>query len=884
MELKKYQTEVINDLDRYMQLAFTQGARLDTSYREYWAEKGVTLKEGDDILHPYNNAIKGIPRVTAKVPTAGGKTFIACNALKTIFEHLPEDKAKVVVWFVPSDTILEQTYQNLSNSQHPYRQKLDTLFNGSVKVLNKREAMQAHGISPTDIKDQLTIFVFSVDSFVESTRNPLAYRENEHLTYTEKIPVSPDKQVPNANANSLIMYLTRLNPVVIVDESHNFTSDLRVDLLSHINPCFIYELTATPKKTSNVISIVDAMKLKKENMVKLPVIVNNYKSTDDVIERSIQMRDTLEEVAKKEEAETGYYVRPIVLFQAQPNISEESYDFNSVKESIVKLGIPEEQVRIKTANNNEIAKDDLMSRDCPVRYIITVNALKEGWDCPFAYILASLANKTSRIDVEQIIGRILRQPYTHNFTSQFLNYSYVFTSSSQFNRTLESIVHSLNDAGFSGRDYVKDKDFSTEEQKEHKKIEKDAPNLFEDGQQEEPQNAQEETLEIDTETIKENLNSNSKSIDEILASAAEAGNQYDDSIKAEESDDIDVSLSNEAKDKMKDNIFAMQKMHIDDASKIALPKFCYKAKQTGVFGSEDEEQEVDEEYLMKGFDLEKADKNIDLQLTSSNSQMIELEERSDNEWVPRVAETPAMIKNVFFEIFSTLKTKEGKVNQLSDKIAKSLSITFNYIADPMMAKYIKSIIKDMREDRIDELAMNISDTTNAFKAKIKSLALKHRKDIFNEQIKTGQIYESYKYQLPKEIVLGEKKCVGMSKMLYQEEDHLDTLEDRFAKQLIALDNVDFWHKNQERGHGFFINGFINHYPDFIIRLKSGKVVLVETKGNQLNNTDSKNKLELGDLWQSYDSTRNFSYFMTYDNNGPEGSYSMNKLIGMIGNM
>lgn len=66
-----------------------------------------------------------------------------------------------------------------------------------------------------------------------------------------------------------------------------------------------------------------------------------------------------------------------------------------------------------------------MSRACEVRYIITVNALKEGWDCPFAYILATLANKTSRVDVEQILGRILRQPYTTQHQNPLLNLSYV---------------------------------------------------------------------------------------------------------------------------------------------------------------------------------------------------------------------------------------------------------------------------------------------------------------------------------------------------------------------------------------------------------------------------------------------------------------------------
>ena len=263
MELKNYQQEVLNDLEQYLAKAYQPQKRLDESYREYWAEKGVSLTSNDEYLHPYNNMIKGVPRVTAKVPTAGGKTFIACNALKRIFDRMPIDKPKVVVWFVPSDTILEQTYRNLSSAQHYYRQQLDAHFNASVRVVNKETALMGQGISLTELRQQLTIFVLGVDSFVEAVRGenklPKAYRENENLTFAETLPTEKTVNIPKAESTSLITYIAKLNPVVIIDESHNFGSDLRVDLLQNINPSFIYELTATPKPTSNIISCVDAM-------------------------------------------------------------------------------------------------------------------------------------------------------------------------------------------------------------------------------------------------------------------------------------------------------------------------------------------------------------------------------------------------------------------------------------------------------------------------------------------------------------------------------------------------------------------------------------------------------------------------------------------------
>ena len=247
--------------------------------------------------------------------------------------------------------------------------------------------------------------------------------------------------------------LVHSNPVVIIDESHNFEANLRVDMLKAINPCFILDLTATPRNKSNIISFVDAIKLKRANMVKLPVIVYNHRSTNDVISSAIQMQRSLEQKAIAMEANGGRYIRPIVLFQAQPKTDDDNITFDKIKSKLIEVGIPEEYIKIKTANKDEIKNTDLMSRDCQVRYIITVNALKEGWDCPFAYILASLANKTSRVDVEQILGRVLRLPYTTKHKEELLDLSYVFTSSNDFRNTVENVIEGLNRAGFSKKDY-----------------------------------------------------------------------------------------------------------------------------------------------------------------------------------------------------------------------------------------------------------------------------------------------------------------------------------------------------------------------------------------------------------------------------------------------
>jgi type III restriction enzyme len=89
--------------------------------------------------------------------------------------------------------------------------------------------------------------------------------------------------------------------VVIIDESHNAESDLSVDMLKTLNPSFILDLTATPKKNSNIISYVSAIELKKENMVKLPVIAYNMQDKEEVITSAIDMQRNLENIAKENE-------------------------------------------------------------------------------------------------------------------------------------------------------------------------------------------------------------------------------------------------------------------------------------------------------------------------------------------------------------------------------------------------------------------------------------------------------------------------------------------------------------------------------------------------------------------------------------------------------
>ena len=85
MELKSYQKEVIADLARYLELVVELQSPAK-AYQVLWNEKNVLVGFGG--MPNYVNVLPGVPHVCAKVPTGGGKTYIAASSLRTIIPTL----------------------------------------------------------------------------------------------------------------------------------------------------------------------------------------------------------------------------------------------------------------------------------------------------------------------------------------------------------------------------------------------------------------------------------------------------------------------------------------------------------------------------------------------------------------------------------------------------------------------------------------------------------------------------------------------------------------------------------------------------------------------------------------------------------------------------
>ena len=883
MELKNYQIQVIRDLEIFLELLIEKQS-ISSAYSTLWNGKGVNV--GIDGMPPYNSELAGVPQVCFKVPTGGGKTFLAANSIKPIFDSMPHIHPKAVVWLVPSDAILTQTYRTLTDKNHDYRKKIDVDFGNKVEIYSKQQLLNGQNFNPTSVSDNLSVFVLSYDSFRTSKKDGRkAYQENGSLLPFVRFKQDSGSLLEDTDETALIQVIRKLNPVVIVDESHHATSKLSKEMLQNFNPSFVLDLTATPKNGSNIISFVDARQLKAENMVKLPVIVYNRKSQEDVFVSAISLRRKLENEAVEEQKNDGRYIRPIVLFQAQPRTNDDSTTYVKIKHTLIDMGIPESEIAIKTADRDELKNIDLSSHDCSIRYIITVNALKEGWDCPFAYILATVANRTSSIDVEQILGRILRLPNTRRNEREVLNLSYVITSSNAFYATLDKVVAGLNAAGFTSKDYriddyvEQDTEFPVE-QADNTQTELNLDNDVTD----DTSNVSDEIDSLNVDFVREqispfvnneNMESQSQSevndaVTDMLDHAKTQNELYWKDF--EETEEEYVPVPPEVGNKMKH--YKVNQLYASEAGQIEIPQFMIETGRS--LFSEHEHQVLTKENLYAGFSLLDKDTVIDFDSIDSEIARIDID---DSDAMPKAWKLQGFDSQNVKQWFDE-QPSDRKMRLCKDMIIKKLSKN-NAVNDRDLEVYVDRIIQNLTEDQLTDMEQTPGIYVLKINKKVNSLLNEYAKKMFFEWVEQDKISCQPSYKLPKEISPTET-IASIPKSLYNEEEKFDTeYERKVVMELSSLNNIKWWHRNMAR-KGFAINGAVNAYPDLMVRTESGKLLLIETKGDQLENSESREKAETGAKWAEM-AGRMYKYYMVFETKNPgyNGAYSYEEFMRIV---
>nr|WP_286948128.1 DEAD/DEAH box helicase family protein [Pseudomonas sp. UBA6718] len=852
MELNAYQDQVLADLRLYLQ-RWRACDDAVLAYRAHWDAQGALNMPG------YRHARHGAPQVCAKVPTAGGKTFIGLHATACIFEQLQrrQGDARLCVWLVPSLSILQQVLGALRNPQHPYRQTLNRLFDGRVTVLDKSELLAGGQFSLDEVRDGLVLTVLSYDSLRASNKeNRKLYQENSALDdFAEQALALAEGTDPA----SLVAAMAGLNPVIIVDESHNVTSGLSQEMLCNLNPAFVLELTATPREGANIISFVDAMALRDQHMVKLPVIVRNLADQDAVLSHAIDLRARLEAEAQAELAQGGCRIRPIVLVQAESKSKEDARTFERAKADLLERGIPADWVKIKTANLDELKGIDLAAADCPVRFIITVNALKEGWDCPFAYVLATLADRSAAVDVEQILGRILRQPYVRQHGQEPLNMSYVLTASSVFSATLEKIVAGLNRAGFSRRDFrTPDAPVETQAAPEHPPATSStqpALALSNPPPATPPAPATPSSTNATSNAIEATLSFARQANSELELASQALNGQY-------QSQEVRASM----------DIYPVRPAFADDLSSLRLPQFFQVAPPNLLFGGEAGRVLLERDALLAGFQI--ADCNVnDFALAPASGDLVKLDllrvGESSGDYEPTRVRLKEQEVRKWRDYLSNLDA-DGKRRQLSGLVNNWLG-KMPPLADSDLLAYINKLLLRLSPAELDQVVEQQHAYVESIRQRIRQEMQQFARKRFRDWLGLGKLELHASFALPTEISPRQKAAYAAENSLYLREERGNGLEERMADFLIDCNNVRWWHRNQSN-KGFALNGPIKHYPDFIVRLQSGMTVLLETKGGDRDNSDSAAKIELGQQWEAH-AGRTFRYRMVFESNPPAGALS-----------
>lgn len=444
MKLKHYQTDTLSTLRRFFEEARVAGPRGAYEAITRTPDQAKQLGHYGGTYAPLSE-LPNVPYVCLRLPTGGGKTILGAYSIGIARDAWVEKDFPMVVWLVPSNTIRLQTAEALRNARHPYRQALDEAFDGRVRVF---DIVDFTHIRPHDIRDHCCIVVGTIQTLrVSNTEGRKVYAHNENMEpHFTALPKSlPGLETLNRGGVKFsfanLMHIHR--PLMIVDEAHNAVTGLTREMQARVNPSAIIEFTATPRLNSNILHSVTAQELKLEEMIKLPIMLSEHDTWQNAVNGAIAGRAWLAKTAEDDPD----YIRPIVLFQAQPKNQEVTVE--ALKKHLIDVEqIAEEKIAVATGDQRELDGINLFDPKCSIEYVITVEALKEGWDCSFAYAFCSVSRIQSAVDVEQLLGRVMRMPYAKRRKADALNRAYAFLSEPSFGEAARSLADKLVAMGF----------------------------------------------------------------------------------------------------------------------------------------------------------------------------------------------------------------------------------------------------------------------------------------------------------------------------------------------------------------------------------------------------------------------------------------------------
>jgi len=791
-----------------------------------------------------------IPYICLRLPTGGGKTVLASYAIREAAFNYMNISNPLVMWLVPTITIAEQTLSCLNQPKHPYRQAIDEYFGGRVSVFRIADVSN---IRPQDFVDKVCIVIGTLAALrVQDKTGRRIYDHNENYqdhferfkpnTETlDRIEEGPDKgKIKYSFVNLCHIH----KPLVIMDEAHNARTVLSFETLKRLNPSCVIELTATPNISrangSNVLHSVSALELKHEDMIKLPIMLKEHDIWEQAISEAILTRKRLSLLAQKETD----YVRPIILYQAESK--DKTVTVDVLKNYLVdNESIAEDTIAIATGDIKELKDINLFSPECKIEHIITVEALKEGWDCSFAYVFCSVANVKSSTAVEQLLGRVLRMPYARSRSLQDLNMAYAHVVSPSFSSAAQDLKDALvNKMGFEKLEvdaYVKSLS-KPESALQIDLFDREEDTVVVGGfdSQALDDDIRSKVLILEHEG-KTELRLNEYVSDAELESIIEA---VDDNNKTEIKQKLNKqriarSLDHEEKNQTKSGFKVPRIVFIDDNEEIDL-------LEDNSFLDAADWNILDYSHELKHFNINKSGNTFEIDINEKNKVVWGVED--------------SLLSNQEAEIKLPDLDEIDLVHWLDKEIRRpDIPQTQNYL-------YIHKALEFLIRQRcisLEQLFMAkfqlalalknlIRDNVNLAKEKgYQSLVIDQRDHLrvdFNYTVDFAPKLDSYPVSHP--FYEGSYK---FRKHLYEIIGGMNKEEVLCAQELDRLPQVKTWIRNLERKPqtSFWLpTSSDRFYPDFVAELTDGRLLVVEYKGQYISDTaDTREKCIIGKLWE-----------------------------------
>lgn len=822
MELKNYQKRTLEILKNYLTSAKIKGC--EVAFSEYQDAKGYSSE-----YHPLRE-LEEIPYICLRLPTGGGKTLIGSQAIRIAADNFLEQEYPFVLWLVPSKEIRQQTLKVLRDPQNFYSEILYSNFKGRVKIFDVSEFRNLH---PQDLEKNLNICVATFQSFkITDKEGRKVYQANEEISACFN-KISCQKYFTldeKGRYESFANLISCLRPLMIVDEAHNYSTDLSVEITQTLRPSAVIELTATPAKNSNVLVKVTADELNKEEMIKFPVMLGEVSnSPEKTIDLAVQKRAALEEIAISEAG----YIRPIALYQAE-NINLE-FNVEFVKKYLIEgAKVPENEIAIATGNKHELNGKNLYSRNCHIRHIITVQALKEGWDCPFASVFCSLSNTHSPKDAEQLLGRVLRMPQAKRKKSAELNKAYAFFRVNSWTEAVRKIKDDLLGMGFEENEVEKAIEVQTKLFNLTTTIElvtDEPPNIDSLNWYLQSQVLVKKAAEGYSITFKDVTEENIKEITE---------NKNRIFKKSEDQKKLLKALNQESQQQTQRSLPAENKENF------SIPQLCLDFGDGATVAER-------EDFFPDNWSLtETGDYNLFISKIDSDVKFYELNLNGNKLTEKFLLEDN---QNLF----------KGKSNWTLEEIIGWLSgkIINRFITAEDFAEFTRRVLYRLMNEKnfsLDEIVRMRFSIRKLLEEKIKILIDKAYQEnwnitLFSDELPKIRVEKNIAFTFNAEVYPAQKFYTGsvqFNKHFYSEIGYMNEEEIFCAQCIDANSSVETWIRNIERipDNSFWLPTHKDKfYPDFVVKLKNGTFAAIEYKGEVYKtNDDSKEKNMLGKIW------------------------------------